>query len=1528
MNNLTDTKTAHFHRIIDTLKAINKIMVDEKEINPLIKKTCEVLTHTRGYYFCWIGLFDKNNKLHHIESAGRLKGFEDIKKDLLKNNIPENLQLAVKNQQFMQLDAQRHDCPMAKNEEDYTWFVAPLQINANQYGIMCAAVPADDAQHPKEAENYNDIAKNIGFAINSIQEKNDMAWLLATSTDGIITFDLDLKVVSINKRFCELFGCNEEDIVGQSIPDLVKTNINKKTHKHLYTGLSQTANGHDIKKLDFALNGKIFRVETHVYELKNYRIARIQDITREQTEKNILQKSETKYKNLVEGLNDALFILQDGVVKFVNPALCRMSGYTEKELLHKPFTNLFAQSEVEKVQERHKKRLRGEKVDTFYQSAAVNKQGKEIPVEVTVIPVEFENRPAHQIILHDITVRQNMLQKLIESEERYRFLAESGFEGILIHKNGTVVDVNEAMTKLSGYSKKEIVGRNIFQFLNSGEDAKRIQLHMASNKNVPYIVKAVTKAGKLVYIEIESKTIQYNGEEVRIAGVKNITDRQELNQKLRETKNSLNNLLNNLPGMAYTCLNKKSWEMVFMSEGCTVLTGYSPNEFINNRQLSYADIIHPAYREQIWDKVQQAILNNKSFEMEYPIICKNGQEKWVWERGRKTTQNNQEVLEGFISDITERKKAARAFMQSQTKYRTLFNAISDAVVIQDYEKEDLPIVEVNNRACQLYGYNREQLLQKSIKELSVSYTAELENNAEEIYESKHLKADGTTIPVEVNSSIFKIGNERMVMSMIRDISQRKESEKKLSDSEHLLDTILQSMPSGFVMIDKDYRIRRVNEQTCQITGYRREQLEGQKCDIICPKGEKSKQCPIWEKCMESYTGMDTFIKCNGDSLTAVLKNAQTISINGEKFILESFQDITQWKAAEQQLIKAKTRAQESEQKFAAFMDSLPGSAFIKDRDLNIQYVNRFMERNMDAAQWVGKNTKDVLHPDLVDNIIKDDELAFLQGRHKYEDKFPVNGRGMRDFLTYKFTIGEDKNLLGGISIDITERKMLEGRNAMLSKAIEASPVSVVITDIKGKIEYVNPFFEEKTGYTLKEVIGGNPRILKSGKQSKSYYENMWNTILSGKIWRGEFQNKKRNGETYWEKGIISPVTNGGGEIVHFIAIKEDITQQRQILLDLKKAKEEAEQSDKLKSAFLANMSHEIRTPMNGIMGFTELLKDPSLNGEQQKEFISIIQKSGDRMLSTINDIIDISKIESNLVTVDLATFELKTFLTEIQLFFEPEIDKKQLFLDFINAKDPDSPKIESDPVKLNSIITNLIKNAIKFTKKGGISFGYQFIDNTIQFIVKDTGIGIPKDRQQAIFERFVQADIADSRVYEGSGLGLAISKSYTEMLGGTIRLESAENEGTTFFINFPYNVPPKQTVLIEEMLVKPQDLPGDLTVLIAEDDPVSIELLKIILHDKSKKILIAENGKDAIEMVKQNPDIDLIMMDIKMPVMDGFEATEKIRDFNKDVKIVAQTAFAQEQDALKAFQSGCNNYITKPINASDLFAIINNLFSS
>ncbi|WP_347839827.1 PAS domain S-box protein [uncultured Draconibacterium sp.] len=1718
MSHLPEAKTEHFHRIINTLKAVNNLLITEHNPEKLIRKICETFTQIRGYYFCWIGLFDKGGQLRIIESSGNNKQFDELKRDLLKGHLPRNLKKALKENTFVEVAVPPKNCPVIEEHDNYNSFICPITVDEHQYGLVCAAVPFTDAAHPKEAETFADTAKSIGYALSNLKTKQDAASFIAASNEAYITFDKELNFVSANTAFCTMFNCNEDFIVGKNMQDLVKEHLNKQNAKTVLSALKVLKKGGDVEDLQIEFDNRIYKVSSRINQLHKYRLGKVTDITKAYIERNELKKSESKYRKLVEGLNDSVFILQDDQIKYVNSTLCQTSGYTEEELLNQPFSKFIAESEVDKVMHRYRQRTEGKVIRNTYKSLAKTKHGTKIPVEVTVIPVEFEGKPALQVVLHNITERLKTIQNLEESEERYRFLADSAFEGIIIHKNGIILETNKAMAKLSGYTKKELVGKSIFDFLESMHDMDLVKMHSKNDKNNPYVVKATTKTGSTVFIEIESKGISYNGENVRIAGVRDITERQQLNKKLEDTTNQLHTLLNNLPGMAYACHNNKSWEMIFMSKGCIELTGYQPEDFIESDVFCYNDIIHPAYRDKVWEKVQNAITSKKPFEIEYKIITKNKEEKWVWERGRSVTRNSNEVLEGFISDITERKKATNAFIQSQTKYRSLFNAINDAIIIQDYENEDQKIIEVNEKACTLYGYSRSELLNSSVKQLSVGYTSWSEDKPERIYETLHKTKDNTTIPVEVNSSIFKIGKRRLIMSILRDISIHKNAEKKLTESEHLLNIVLQSMPSGFVMIDDNYRIRRVNEQACKITGYQRAELEGQECKLICSKPDCKKECPVWAKGVDSFTGMDTVIKGKGQSETAILKNAQTISINGERLVLESFQDITQLKQTEQELLRAITKARESEQKFAAFMNFLPGPAFIKDRELNFQYVNRFLEKNMNATTWVGKNTRDVIPENVVDNMVKDDEKAFLQGRHKYEEQFPVVGRGMRDFLTYKFTIGEDKALLGGISIDITERKHLESRNSMLYKAMEASPVSVVITDVHGNIEYVNPFFVEKTGYQLQEVIGRNPRVLKSGVQTPDFYKNMWNTILSGHIWHGEFHNKKKNGELYWEKGSISPITNGNAEIVQFIAIKEDITLQKQILSDLqiakelaeknekeviaqkdivqlhndrleslfrisqintsstqelldfalheavnlteskigyiyfynentrqftlntwsrevmkecrvmnpetvydldttgcwgeavrqrkpiiindyeaenpykkgtpqghvalkkfltipvfsdneivavagvankksnynqsdvrqltllmdkvwkiaerirliedlKVAKEKAEESDKLKSAFLANMSHEIRTPMNGIMGFTELLKDPSLSGEQQNEFISIIQKSGDRMLSTINDIIDISKIESGLVSVDLDTIDLKSFLTDIKLFFEPETTKKQLYLNFSNENDQHSPTFEADTVKLNSIISNLIKNAVKFTREGGITFGYEIIDDAITFVVKDTGIGIPENRQQAIFDRFVQADIADSRVFEGSGLGLSISKSYTEMLGGTIKLESKENEGTTFYIRLPYKKPADSILTFDEYPSATEKLPGNLKIMIAEDDPVSVELLKIVLGPTCNEMIVAENGQKAIDLAREHPDLDLILMDIKMPEVDGYEATEEIRKFNAKVKIIAQTAFAQDQDALMALNVGCNDFITKPVNKKELFQSLSSLFA-
>ncbi|MGE4569694.1 MAG: ATP-binding protein, partial [Bacteroidales bacterium] len=379
--------------------------------------------------------------------------------------------------------------------------------------------------------------------------------------------------------------------------------------------------------------------------------------------------------------------------------------------------------------------------------------------------------------------------------------------------------------------------------------------------------------------------------------------------------------------------------------------------------------------------------------------------------------------------------------------------------------------------------------------------------------------------------------------------------------------------------------------------------------------------------------------------------------------------------------------------------------------------------------------------------------------------------------------------------------------------------------------------------------------------------------------------------------------------------------------ELVDAKEKAEESDRLKSAFLANMSHEIRTPMNGILGFAELLKEPDLSGELQHKYLQIIQKSGARMLSIINDIISISKIESGIIDIHLEETNINQQLQFVYDVLRLDADRKQLnFLFHCDLSDSEAV-LQTDSEKLYGILTNLVKNAIKFTDAGTIEFGYTAKEREIEFYVKDTGVGIPKEKQQHIFERFIQADIADTMARQGAGLGLSISRAYVGMLGGQIRVESEEGRGSTFYFTLPCHTRPvAETMNRQSSSSAESDAVRKLNILIAEDDEVSEILLTRFIKKFGKQIFRAVTGIEAVAACREHPDIDVIMMDIRMPEMDGYEATKQIRAFNSEVVIIAQTAHAQSGDREKAIASGCTDYIAKPINRNELHALIERYF--
>lgn len=391
-------------------------------------------------------------------------------------------------------------------------------------------------------------------------------------------------------------------------------------------------------------------------------------------------------------------------------------------------------------------------------------------------------------------------------------------------------------------------------------------------------------------------------------------------------------------------------------------------------------------------------------------------------------------------------------------------------------------------------------------------------------------------------------------------------------------------------------------------------------------------------------------------------------------------------------------------------------------------------------------------------------------------------------------------------------------------------------------------------------------------------------------------------------------------------LQEQLILNSKIMEELETEKIKAEESDKMKSAFLANMSHEIRTPMNGILGFTELLKSPDFSSEKQIEFIEIIQRSGHRMLGTINNIIDVSKLEAGMEKPQIKEVNIQNIMVELLNFFSPEATSKGLKLTINEDIAALSERFYTDEYKLNSILTNLVKNALKFTKAGSIEIKYVINNNAAEFWVIDTGIGIAPNKQISIFDHFVQADFSHSSGFEGSGLGLSISQGYVKLLNGEMSLESELSKGSTFYVRIPNNknVVFKPIENLQSPIANQQIPSSKYKIIIAEDDETSFYFLEEVLKDVAKHIIHAKDGIEAIELAKKHSDFDFILMDIKMPKINGFEATKEIRKFNKDIFIIAQTAYAQESYKAEVKQAGCNAYISKPIDKEKLLQLLIN----
>ena len=784
-------------------------------------------------------------------------------------------------------------------------------------------------------------------------------------------------------------------------------------------------------------------------------------------------------------------------------------------------------------------------------------------------------------------------------------------------------------------------------------------------------------------------------------------------------------------------------------------------------------------------------------------------------------------------------------------------------------------------------------------------------------------------------------------------AELKNTQEQLTEAEERSRMILEFAAEGIVGVDLNGKITFVNPATTEMLGYSSEESLGRSLHELIHHSHAdgspypAEECPMFKSYKYGAVNhVDDEVLWRKDGSSFVVQYSSTpIRKDGELVgAVVTFSDITERKEAEEKI-------RNSEKRLAEIIDFLPDPTWVIDNDSKVVAWNKAIERltGIESADMVGKGNYEYALPfyeerrpvlvDLVRMWDEEYEKTYLsvrkEGDKLFSESFHPNLGEGGTYLSATASLLYDASgkATGAIETlrDVSVAKRAEIEFKKLSRAIEQSPTTVVITDVKGRIEYVNPKFTELTGYRAEEALGKNPRVLKSGLHPPEYYKELWETILAGEAWYGELCNKKKNGELFWESASISPIRNEEGKTTHFVAVKEDITERKRVQEELIEARRAADEANKAKGDFLANMSHEIRTPMNAVIGMTHLALQTELSPKQE-DYLIKIRRSAHALLGIINDILDFSKIEAGKLQMESVDFSLEEVLDNVTTVVGVKAQDKKL--EFLMDTAPEVPMaLVGDPLRLGQVLINLCNNAVKFTEKGEIVVATKVVEKDdawikLQFSVRDTGVGMTEEQKAKLFQAFSQADTSTTRKYGGTGLGLTISKRLVNMMKGEIWVESAPGKGSEFIFTAKLDLASKAP---RKQLEPLPDLRG-MRVLVVDDNASSREILQSMLESMSFEVSVtasAEEGIAELEKEAQGRPYALMVMDWKMPGMDGIKASERIKThpgLSTKPKIILVTAYGREELMLKSEKVGLDGFLIKPVSQSVLFDAIMEAF--
>ncbi len=609
-----------------------------------------------------------------------------------------------------------------------------------------------------------------------------------------------------------------------------------------------------------------------------------------------------------------------------------------------------------------------------------------------------------------------------------------------------------------------------------------------------------------------------------------------------------------------------------------------------------------------------------------------------------------------------------------------------------------------------------------------------------------------------------------------------------------------------------------------------------------------------------------------------------------------------------------------------------------DRQGNLQWCNAAFCKilNITRVKVLGQRLQDLLTLDMEGSAPFTDTAhpvnRLLTTGEDFSGIYTIPGRDIQVKLSGT-TVEETETVSFAMFtlLDITALRDAE-QFRLQGAGLQASVTAVLITDINGAVSWSNPAFERLTGYSQEEVQGRSLRLLKSDKNPSEIYADLWSTILKGDVWDGRLVNRRKDGSLYKEHQTITPVSNRDGVVTHFIAVKQDVTELERAESALRLAKEMAEQASDDKSAFLAGVSHEIRTPLNAIIGTSDLLADSSLSSAQQK-FVKVLQTSSNVLLGLVDNILDLSKVESAKLELESVSFWLDMLLTELREMMSDACSRKNLQLDIEIA--PQMPRcFRGDPGRLRQVLMNLVGNAVKFTERGRVAVrvcidtdapAHSLGKVWVVLAVEDTGLGISESQHGQLFRSCIQADSSITRRYGGTGLGLTISRQLVQLMGGTLDVQSAPGQGSTFTMRIPLE--PRSGITTQEMAMVPQarDLPAA-RVLLVDDSEDNRMIVRAYLKDAPLDFVCAEDGQQAVDRFTADT-FDLVLMDLQMPVMDGLTATRSMRALEATsgrphIPIVALTADALKEGAQRCLDAGCDGHFAKPVRKAALVQML------